>query len=231
MALAAKLRYRFVGRVAPTHAKRTAELAFWAKRQAEEGTLENHWYRAGFTTAFGLDESFYVGKRLLDIGCGPRGSLEWATMASERVGIDPLAKQYERLNGGLHSMTYVAARSEEIPFPDGYFDVVSSFNSLDHVDDLDATIGEIGRVTSPGGTFLLITTLNHLPTRTEPQSFSWDVLQRFRGFEVIEERRLQKGSGIYSDAIQSVPYDESDPTRDGTLVARLERAGTPPRSS
>ena len=228
----AKLRYRLVGRVAPTYAKRTAELAYWAERRADEGVLQNDWYRVGFTTAFGLEESFYVGKRVLDIGCGPRGSLEWATMASERVGIDPLARKYERLNGGLHGMTYVAARSEEIPFPEGYFDVVSSFNSLDHVDDLDATIGEIGRVTIPGGTFLLITTLNHLPTRTEPQSFSWDVLQRFRGFEVIEERRLQRGSGIYSDAIKNVPYDESDPARDGTLVARLERMGTsPPQSS
>jgi ubiquinone/menaquinone biosynthesis C-methylase UbiE len=185
--------------------------------------LENHWYRDGFTAAFGIDESFYAGKRLLDIGCGPRGSLEWATMASERVGIDPLAKDYERLNGGLHDMTYVASRSEKMPFPDGHFDVVSSFNSLDHVDDLDATIDEIARVTVPGGTFLLMTNVNHSPTRTEPQAFSWDVLQRFRDFEVIEERRLESGAGIYSDAIENVPYDESGPVHVGTLVARLVR--------
>jgi ubiquinone/menaquinone biosynthesis C-methylase UbiE len=60
------------------------------------------------------------------------------------VGIDPLAKEYERLNGGLHGMTYVAARSEEIPFPEGYFDVVSSFNSLDHVDGLDGPLARSG---------------------------------------------------------------------------------------
>jgi ubiquinone/menaquinone biosynthesis C-methylase UbiE len=48
------------------------------------------------------------------------------------------------LNGGLHGMTYVAARSEEIPFPEGYFDVVSSFNSLDHVDDLDGPLARSG---------------------------------------------------------------------------------------
>ena len=28
------------------------------------------------------------GMRVLDVGCGPRGSLEWATMAARRVGID-----------------------------------------------------------------------------------------------------------------------------------------------
>lgn len=223
MGLTANLRYRLIGRVAPTHAKRSAELAYWQERRAEEGALENYWYRDGFTTAFGIDESFYVGKRLLDIGCGPRGSLEWATMASERVGIDPLAKQYERLNGGLHSMSYVVARSEEIPFPEGHFDVISSFNSLDHVDDLDATIREITRVTTRGGTFLLMANVNHSPTRTEPQSFSWDVLQQFRGFEVVEERRLERGAGVVSDAIQNVPYDENGPLHAGSLVARLVR--------
>jgi len=221
--LTAKLRYRLIGRIAPTHAKRTAELAYWRRRRLEEEVLENYWYRDGFTTAFGIDESFYVGKRLLDIGCGPRGSLEWATMASERVGIDPLAKQYERLNGGLHGMTYVAARSEEIPFPAGHFDVVSSFNSLDHVDDLDATIREITRVTVPGGTFLLLTNVNHSPTRTEPLSFSWDVLERFAGFEVAEERRLESGAGVLSDALRNVPYEEHRPLHPGSLVARLLR--------
>jgi SAM-dependent methyltransferase len=221
--LTAKLRYRLVGRLAPTHAKRTAELAYWQRQRAEEGVLENDWYRDGFTTAFGIDESFYVGKRLLDIGCGPRGSLEWATMASERVGVDPLAKQYEKLNGGLHGMSYVAARSEKLPFPDGHFNVVSSFNSLDHVDDLDATIHEITRVTAGDGTFLLLTNVNHSPTRTEPHSFSWDVLQRFEGFEVIEERRLESGAGVVSDAIENVPYDQHRPLHVGSLAARLVR--------
>ena len=223
MGLTAKLRYRLVGRLAPRHAKRTAELAYWQRRRAEEGVLENDWYRDGFTTAFGIDESFYVGKRLLDIGCGPRGSLEWATMASERVGVDPLAKQYEKLNGGLHGMSYVAARSERLPFPDGHFDVVSSFNSLDHVDDVDATVQEITRVTAPDGTFLLLTNVNHTPTRTEPHSFSWEVLQRFEGFEVIEERRLESRLGVVSDAIENVPYDEDRPLHVGSLAARLVR--------
>jgi SAM-dependent methyltransferase len=222
--LAAKLHYRLIGRLAPTHAKRRAELAYWKERQAEEGVLTNDWYVDSFTTAFGIDPSFYIGKRVLDIGCGPRGSLEWATMASERVGIDPLAKRYEQLNGGLHDMTYVAAKSEDMPFPEAHFDVVSSFNSLDHVDDLDATIREITRVTAPGGMFLLLVLVNHLPTRTEPLSFSWDVLTRFRGFQTIEERRLERvGVGVVSDAMQNVPYDDHGPLHLGTLAARLVR--------
>lgn len=227
MGLAARLRYRLTGRFAPTHAKRTAELAYWRRRQVEEQVLANDWYRDAFTTAFGLDESFYVDKRILDVGCGPRGSLEWATMASERVGLDPLAKAYERLNGGVHGMTYVAARSEKIPYPTGHFDVVSSVNSLDHVDDLGATIAEITRVTSGGGTVLILTNVNHPPTRTEPQSFSWGVLGRFGGFEVAEERRLEAGAGVVADALGNVPYDENAPPHVGTLIARLVRSPGP----
>ena len=227
MGLAARMRYRVTGRFAPTYAKRTAELAYWRGRQAEEQVLENDWYRDAFTTAFGIDDAFYAGKRILDIGCGPRGSLEWATMACERVGIDPLAKAYERLNGGRHAMTYVAARSERIPFPAGHFDVVSSVNSLDHVDDLDATIAEIARVTRGGGAFLLLTNVNHPPTRTEPQSFSWDVLERFDGFEVIEERRLEAVAGVVPDAIRNLPYDDGAPPHTGSLVARLTRLTEP----
>lgn len=71
-------------------------------------------------------------------------------MASERVGLDPLVDGYRALGIGQHKMTYVKGGSEKIPFPDGHFDIVTSFNSLDHVDNLDATVAEITRVTAPG---------------------------------------------------------------------------------
>src|SRR4029079_10710133 len=99
-----------------------------------------------YTSHFGLSASDYAGKRILDIGCGPRGSLEWADMTAERVGLDPLADEYLKLGAKNHKMSYVAAPSEKIPFPDGHFDVVCSFNSLDHVDDIPTTINKIIRV-------------------------------------------------------------------------------------
>jgi hypothetical protein len=40
---------------------------------------------------------FFKGKKFLDIGCGPRGSLEWASQATTRVCADPLAVQYGKL--------------------------------------------------------------------------------------------------------------------------------------
>ena len=55
-------------------------------------------YAYFYTTHFGLSETDYAGKAVLDIGCGPMGSLEWATMVRERVGLDPLADAYRRLH-------------------------------------------------------------------------------------------------------------------------------------
>src|SRR3990170_4786073 len=95
------------------------ELEYWQRRKLKEGDLSNEHYKYFYTKHFGLDEPFDKGKRILDIGCGPRGSLEWADMAAERVGIDPLAAEYRTLGMAAHKMTYSPAASEAIPFPSG----------------------------------------------------------------------------------------------------------------
>jgi 2-polyprenyl-3-methyl-5-hydroxy-6-metoxy-1,4-benzoquinol methylase len=157
-------------RVLPGVAKRRAELRYWRGRFAsEQGRLGNRHYEPLFTTVFGLTKEDYRGKRLLDIGCGPRGSLEWADVALQRVGLDPLADNYRsELGAARHQMEYRASGSEKIPFGDGHFDVVTCLNALDHVDDIAATIREIKRVTKPGGLFLLSVETDHPPTAAEP---------------------------------------------------------------
>ncbi len=119
--------------------------------QAAEGELRGDHYGGLFTGLVGVEPNFYAGKDVLDIGCGPRGSLNWAEMARRRVGLDPLAEDYRELGIDSHPMEYVAAAAEEMPFDDASFDVITSFNSLDHVEDLDRTIAEIKRVLRPGG--------------------------------------------------------------------------------
>lgn len=72
--------------MSPRGYKQYRELFFWKDRAAHEAVLVNDHFAYFYTGYFGLDESFYHGKRILDIGCGPRGSLEWASGAAERVG-------------------------------------------------------------------------------------------------------------------------------------------------
>jgi hypothetical protein len=77
----------------PVRHKERHEMEYWKSRVAAEGRLKNGHYLELYTSHFGLEPEFYRGKRILDIGCGPRGSLEWADMAAERIGLDPLARR------------------------------------------------------------------------------------------------------------------------------------------
>lgn len=163
-------------RLAPAWWKKINELYYWKNRKKLESELSNDHYKYFYTAHFGLDDSDYEGKTVLDIGCGPRGSLEWASMAARRIGIDPLADEYMKLGADKHQMEYINTPSERIPIEDGECDVVCSFNSLDHVEDIEQTIKEIKRVTRPGSIFLLLVEVNHQPTDCEPHFVTPDGL-------------------------------------------------------
>jgi SAM-dependent methyltransferase len=210
---------RLLGRRPHQPAKGDAELAYWQERKAQEGTLRASHYERFYTAHFELAREFFAGKHLLDIGCGPRGSLEWADMAAERVGLDPLVDDYRHLGIDRHAMSYVAAGAEAMPFADSHFDVVSALNSLDHVDDVDATIAEITRVTRNGGTLLLIVEVEHQPTATEPQALAWNFLDRFTAWDVT----WQKRNAMLEDIYGSLEADRPPAEGPGLLSARLTR--------
>jgi SAM-dependent methyltransferase len=197
--------------------KSEAEFAYWQHMKRKLGSLPNAHYEYFYTKAFGLTTEVYKGKRMLDVGCGPCGSLEWATMSAERVGLDPLAEKYLKLGVNRHAMTYVTAPSEAIPYSSAYFDIVTSFNNLDHVDNLPTTISEIKRVLKPGGIFLLIVEINHQPTMTEPISLTRDVLNQFtpelRIVRSWECRMLPGRHDIYASVMNNDrPTNQEEPS-------------------
>ncbi|NOY50523.1 MAG: class I SAM-dependent methyltransferase [Chlorobi bacterium] len=204
--------------------KQFVEINFWRYKKIKEGELTNWHYKQFYTDYFGLEESFYNNKIILDIGCGPRGSLEWADMSKERYGLDPLADKYLRMGAHKHKMTYVKAYSESIPFNDSFFDVICSFNSLDHVEDIGKTILEIRRTLKPGGVFLLIVDVHAYPTPTEPQSIKWDFCDTyFPDYKLLIENKYKtKELGkIYANARARIPADKND--KSGLLVCMLEK--------
>jgi SAM-dependent methyltransferase len=209
--------------------KGDAELAYWKARRAE-GPLEAGipFYEWTFREHFGLGAELLAGARMLDVGCGPRGSLAWAAEAAERVGVDPLADAYRDLQSRDHGMRYVAAGAESIPFPDAYFDVVSCFNALDHVDDVSGSVAELTRVTQPGGTLLLVVDIDHEPTAMEPHRLGWDVLSLFAtGWTVVSRYDLERpADNMLANLQAATPFDHTDPRdRPGVLSARLRRNG------
>jgi SAM-dependent methyltransferase len=203
------------------------ELRYWkgVKRPiaGDRAKLEHEraHYEHFFTSFFGLTKADYAGKAVLDIGCGPCGSLEWADVARERVGLDPLADKYRALAHDPQAMSYCNAASEAIPYGNRRFDIVSSFNNLDHVDDVEKTVAEMKRVAAR--TILLIVEIGHAPTPTEPQSLDESIVHRFAPEFAAENVRLfgvREDHNLYASMLDGVPYV---PGEEGILAARLER--------
>lgn len=217
----AKSSYKIFG---PKYLKESTELLYWRLKKWREGTFSNDYYVPFYTTHFGLDKAFYANKKVMDIGCGPRGSLEWATNAAECIGLDPLAEKYLKMGADKHRMRYVNAGSEDIPFEDNYFDIVTSFNSLDHVDDLNQSIAELTRVLKPNGVFLFIADIHEQPTVTEPSAFSWDIMEKFKqNFNILQENHYE-GHQMYTSIRNGIEFDHSNSTkRYGVLTAKLQK--------
>ena len=101
-----------------------------------------------------------AGKKILDLACGEGyGSRLLAERADQVVGMDideatirRAAARYQRPN-----LRFQTAAAEKIPAEAGSFDLVVSFETLEHTDNHEAMLSEIKRVLKPGGTLMLST--------------------------------------------------------------------------
>jgi ubiquinone/menaquinone biosynthesis C-methylase UbiE len=211
----------------PVYWKESNELGYWKGVKDKEGLMSNNHYLHFYTSHFDIQPSYYKDKIILDIGCGPRGSLEWATMATRRIGLDPLAKEYLKLGAKSHQMEYIDAPSEKIPLGNGECHAVFSFNSLDHVESIEMTIDEIKRITCPGGIFLLLVEVNHQPTDTEPHKLTPEVIMNSLNPEFnCEFMQVYKPVvyGMYQSILADNKIQNSESTREiGYLSAKFTR--------
>lgn len=83
---------------------------------------------------------------------GPRRALK--TVGRSLIGVDrafPGALAREMGLAVPTEFTRLKMNAATLDFPDASFDLVYSYDVLEHVDDLDATLAEVARVTRPGG--------------------------------------------------------------------------------
>lgn len=127
----------------------------------------NDWTKQGYEAIYsGSDEirqldSFYVwlldllepirGRRLLDVACGVGVlSNKAAKVGLKAYGID-LSEKAVRTASGEGSAGFAIGNGENLPYPTGYFDYVTSIGSLEHYLDPFYGASELARVMAPGG--------------------------------------------------------------------------------
>jgi SAM-dependent methyltransferase len=120
----------------------------------------------GLSTAMPLNVSYRVGRiaelirgRWLDLGCADGGyAAELLRQgAAEVVGVD--AEEERIVQAAARKLPHTSfhvAQSEDLPFPDAYFDGVFMNEVFEHVTDEKATLREVARILVPGGRLVLI---------------------------------------------------------------------------
>jgi 2-polyprenyl-3-methyl-5-hydroxy-6-metoxy-1,4-benzoquinol methylase len=100
------------------------------------------------------------GKRVLDAGCGEGygTALLSAAGAKSVVGVDV---DSETLEGARerYGLDFQVADVRDLPFPDGSFDLVVCFETIEHVEEPERALAHLRRVLAPDG-ILVISTPN-----------------------------------------------------------------------
>ena len=134
--------------------KTAAEFDIWAENGRAESMAAGHQY-ATLALLKELGDTLPGSNRALDVGCG-NGWLVRELVAQgveHGFGIDISAEMVSRAQSLStdSSCTYKVASAEELPFEHGYFNLVSSIESLYYYGDPQQALSEWHRVTAVGG--------------------------------------------------------------------------------
>lgn len=105
--------------------------------------------------------------KLLDVGCGKGGiAIACSLRGGEAFGIDPNKDELKIAMArahtiGVDNVRFVCAVGENLPFKNGYFDLVLASSVLEHVKNPEAVIKEMIRVMNDEG-FICVTVPNSL---------------------------------------------------------------------
>ncbi len=111
-----------------------------------------HWHR------YLIAQQYVKGLRVLDVASGEGYgshllSLHAANVVGVDVSADAVAHAATRYPTG--NLSYVTASCVQIPEPDASFDVIVSFETIEHINEHEAFLREVDRLLAPGGLFII----------------------------------------------------------------------------
>lgn len=111
---------------------------------------------------YALAMDFVEGKTVLDIACGEGyGSFLLSKKAKRVIGVDIAGRVIEKASRKYKekNLKFIQGSVSDIPLDSGNFDVVVSFETIEHTHEHDAMLDEIRRVLKENG-LLIISTPN-----------------------------------------------------------------------
>jgi SAM-dependent methyltransferase len=177
------------------------------------------------------------GGTALDLGCfnGGRGAAWFERYRLRRLeGIDvgetliEAATQYARHRG--IDAGYQLAKGEELPYEDGRFDAILTYDVFEHVQNLGLTLGECWRVLKPGGHLLAVFPSYYQPiehhlslvTRTPAVHYFFGARTLIRAYWEILQERGDEAAWYGRSSPEPLPWERCN-TINGTTLAAFRR--------
>jgi len=117
---------------------------------------DTYWWYVGMRSIFlSLLSGHYKTRtdlKILDAGCGTGAMLSHLRPYGDVVGVD-VSSEALRLAAerGVEGCELVQSSLTDLPFTDGAFDLVTSFDVICCIENDQSAFGELGRVLKPGG--------------------------------------------------------------------------------
>ncbi|HOW54472.1 MAG TPA: class I SAM-dependent methyltransferase [Syntrophorhabdaceae bacterium] len=132
--------------------------------------------------------------RVLDVGCGFSPYFLTQTEFSEKYGLDRgidegLRKEFQKSHE-IMLVDFDIEYSHQIPFSDGFFDVVTMLAVFEHFEPaiVPGIVSEIIRVLKPGGVFIM----------TTPARWTKGLLKLLARINMVSREEIEEHKGAYT---------------------------------